>query len=167
MKYQNLLSKQYSIKNIARDGFFSIFPIGSTLIRKTRLFFTYLHIPLADNDWYKIRLVPCNLCPMFHFKLSKWRNCGKWKNSLKNDWSKNSMIKQFLMGKYRLLSFSSALKVIHSESRSIFGTVPMVRSQISNSMHFSSHIWRVKWRIPVRTRECHCFCSVEFSINIE
>lgn len=76
MKYHNLLSKQFPIENIARK-MFTVFPIGSTLIQNKRLFFTYLHILLTDNDWYKIRLVPCNLCPMFHFKLSKWRNCGK------------------------------------------------------------------------------------------
>lgn len=56
MKYPNLLSN-LQLKIWPRCQICSVFPIGSTLIQNTRLFFTYLHIP-----WLTMIDIKLGLC---------------------------------------------------------------------------------------------------------
>lgn len=164
MKYQNLLSKQYPIKNIARDGFFPFSPSVQLWFEKhaySSHTCTFPWLTMID-----IKLGLCHVICVQCFTLNwsndvivvnrriHWKMTGAKIPWLNNFWWANTDYYHFPRHLKSLILSREAFLVPY-------------RSQISNSMHFSSHIWRVKWRIPVRTRECHCFCSVGFPINIE
>lgn len=161
LKYHNLLSKQYPIKNIARN----VLPFCPSVQLWSKIHAYFSHTcTFPWQTMIDIKLDMCHVICVRCFTLNwandvivanrriHWKMTGAKIPWLNNFWWANTDYYHFPLHLNSLIPDRVAF---------------LVRSQLSNGMQFSSHNWRVKWRIPVRTIECHCFCSVEFPINIE